>query len=75
MEGDTLKDVGGHAVYSTGHYEAILGADGSVTILTLFADPKQTRKVILSSVEWDRLVAWVEWQRKDENLRTFDTTA
>jgi hypothetical protein len=75
MEDDTLKDVGEHRVYGTGHYEATFGSGGSVTIFTLFDDPKQTRKVILSPVEWDRLVAWVEWRRKSKNIRTSDTTS
>ena len=57
MDDDTLKDVGRHCVYSTGHYEVTFGSDDSVTIFTLFDNPKQTRKVILSPTEWDRLVA------------------
>ena len=69
---NTLKDVGQHhgtGLYTycgDGHYEATFESDGSVKITTVF-DVSQSRPVVtLSPERWDRLVAWVEWQRKDK---------
>ncbi len=62
---DALKDVGKHeGTWGTGHYEANVQNDGSVIITTILDDAQHTYTVNLSHVEWDRLVAWVEWQRK-----------
>jgi hypothetical protein len=61
----TLKDVGRHCGTSgDGHYEAAVHNDGSVEITTVFDNAQQAYTVYLSNTEWDRLVAWVEWQRK-----------
>lgn len=69
---DILRDVGPHvgSSYSTdgaGHYEASFGGGGGVTIETIFDNPGATHipRVALSPEEWDRLVAWVGWRRKD----------
>jgi len=70
-EQDILCYVGKHTpptAYSPGHYEArFIGVEGNVVIETIFDDPnaKQSHIVKLSLVEWDRLVAWVEWRRKN----------
>jgi hypothetical protein len=65
--GDRLKDVGIHiGTWSNGHYEAHIGNDGNVVITTLFESAKHEYHVSLSLREWDRLVAWVEWQRKKD---------
>lgn len=62
---DTLKDVGRHTgTYGNGHYEATVGDTGGVIITTVLDDAEQRYTVNLSRSEWDRLVAWVEWQRK-----------
>lgn len=62
---DTLKDVGQHiGTWGNGHYEATIGDDGNVIITTILDDAQHTYTVNLSHAEWDRLVAWVEWQRK-----------
>ena len=63
---DTLKDVGEHkGTYGDGHYEAIVQDDGGVTITTIFNNARQAHTVSLSRGKWDRLVAWVEWQRNN----------
>jgi hypothetical protein len=66
-----LNDVGRHhgtGLYTytgDGHYEATFESDGSVKITTVF-DVGQTRPAVtISPDRWDRLVAWVEWRRKD----------
>jgi len=62
---DTLKDVGRHiGTYGNGHYEATVQDDGSVIITTILDNAEHTYTVNLSEAEWDRLVAWVKWQRK-----------
>ena len=62
---DTLTDVGQHnGTWGNGHYEANLRDDGGVTITTKLDNAAHTYTVSLSRAEWDRLVAWVEWQRK-----------
>ena len=67
---ETLKDVGPHHgtglyTYSgDGHYEATLENDGSIKITTVFDVGQSRPAVTLSSDRWNRLVAWVEWQRK-----------
>ena len=68
-EQDILRYVGKHTpptAYSPGHYEARFVND--IVITTIFDDPnaKQVHEVRLSPVEWDRLVAWVEWRRKNK---------
>lgn len=47
-----------------GHYEATIEDDGSIKIATVYNEGKQSPVVTLSPDRWDRLVAWVEWQRK-----------
>ena len=67
--GETLNDVGMHkGTWGDGHYESWITANGGVTIATVFNDPKKKgeNKVTLNRSEWDRLVAWVEWQRKKD---------
>ena len=62
---DTLKDVGLHSgTHGDGHYEATAQDDGGVVITTILDNATHTYTVNLSHAEWDRLVAWVEWQRK-----------
>ncbi len=62
---DILKDVGQHAgTWGTGHYEANVLDDGSVIITTILDNAQHVYTVSLSRARWDRLVAWVEWQRK-----------
>ena len=61
----SLKDVGEHrGTYGDGHYEATVHENGGVVITTVFDSAQQVHSVHLSSRGWDRLVAWVEWQRK-----------
>jgi len=44
--------------------------DGGVRIWFYFKDIQQDRYDIdLTAVEWDRLVAWIEWQRKEVALQ------
>jgi hypothetical protein len=50
--------------WSDGHYEARFADDGTITIITVFETAGHQYRVQLSPNEWDRLVAWVEWQRK-----------
>ena len=60
-----LKDVGQHVQWGTGHYEAEVKANGNVIITTIYDTEKTQRPTVsLSRTEWDRLVAWVEWQRR-----------
>jgi hypothetical protein len=67
---ETLKDVGEHSGKSAyppsgdGHYEATVESDGSVRITTVFDVGQHRPEVALPADRWDRLVAWVEWQRK-----------
>lgn len=62
---DNLKDAGQHiGTYGNGHYEATVQDDGSVIITTILDNAEHTYTVNLSQPEWNRLVAWVEWQRK-----------
>lgn len=66
---DILRDVGQHpgspySVDGAGHYEATVENDGSVTITTVFKKSGDRPVVTLSCEQWDRLVAWIEWQRK-----------
>ena len=62
---DTLTDVGQHiGTWGNGHYEATIQDDGSVIITTILDNAPHTYTVNLSRSEWERLVAWVEWQRK-----------
>ncbi|MBI2847149.1 MAG: hypothetical protein HYX82_04625 [Chloroflexi bacterium] len=62
---DILKDVSRHVgTFGVGHYEAAVRDDGSVIITTILDNAQHTYTVNLSRAEWDRLVAWVEWQRK-----------
>ena len=62
---DVLPDVGKHAAYGTGHYEARFMDDGCVEILTVFDSGKGPHTVHLSPQQWDRLTTWVEWRRKE----------
>lgn len=62
---ESLKDVGKHkGTWSDGHYEATVRQDGRVVITTIFDSARHVYTVSLSPSQWDRLVAWVEWQRK-----------
>lgn len=62
---DILKDVGRHiGSWGNGHYEAKVEDGGSVIIATILDNANQAYTVSLDPSEWDRLVAWVEWQRK-----------
>lgn len=66
---ETLKDVGNHpgspyASDGAGHYEAAVESDGSVKITIVYGAAPHRPVVTLSPDWWDRLVAWVEWQRK-----------
>ena len=61
---DTLN-VGRHLAYSSGYYEATVSNDGGVIIETKFHDTPQKHTVSVSRERWDRLVAWIEWQRQD----------
>ena len=63
---DILKDVGKHGGWGTGHYEAHINSTGSVIITTVLDSANQSYHVSLLPHEWDRLVAWVEWQRKKD---------
>ena len=69
---NALNDVGQHHgtglyTYSgDGHYEAIFESDGSIRITTVFDVGPSRPVVTLSPDQWDRLVAWVEWRRKDK---------
>ncbi len=68
--GECLKDVGIHhgtGIYTysgDGHYEATIEDDGSVKITTVYDAGQHRPAVTLPPERWDRLVAWVEWQRK-----------
>lgn len=62
---DILPDVGKHFEHSSGHYEARFLDDGTLKIYTIFDSGKGPWTVTLHSDQWDRLVAWVEWRRKD----------
>jgi len=46
-------------------YKATVTDGEGVIIKTIFHDSNQKHTVDLSREEWDRLVAWVEWRRKD----------
>lgn len=61
---EVLDDVGIHDEYGRGHYEARVLSDGMVVIYTKFDKRGPDHKVKLTPIQWDRLVAWVEWQRK-----------
>ncbi|MBN1366757.1 MAG: hypothetical protein JW967_02385 [Dehalococcoidales bacterium] len=68
---ETLKDVDIHsgspyASDGTGHYEADVESDGSVIITIVYDKVRSKPIVTLSSDRWDRLVAWVEWQRRKD---------
>ena len=62
---DNSLNVGRHVgTWGNGNYIATSAEDGSVTIMTVYDNANQKATVSLSGNEWDRLVAWVEWQRK-----------
>ncbi len=64
---EILRDVGKHiGTWGDGHYESWIDNGGVIVIVTKFDDPKKKGgfTMTLSSAEWDRLVAWIEWQRK-----------
>lgn len=70
---ETLPDVGSHSgvgYYSgPGHYEATVDDEGDVVIKTILDGAGPTYAVSLPSAKWDRLVAWVEWQRKNKKAQ------
>jgi hypothetical protein len=67
----TLKDAGKHSGYGigtgSGHYEVTIGAANQIIIKTVFDNPNATQSPIvqLNAEEWDRLAAWINWQRQD----------
>jgi hypothetical protein len=68
---DILPDVGKHSEYAVGHnyYEARFTDDCKLKIFTVFESGAGPHTVTLSLAQWDRLVAWVEWRRKDRDLK------
>ncbi len=63
---DTLKDVCVHFQgRAFGRYAATV-TDNDVIIETKF-EKRGGPKVTMSYQKWDRLVAWVEWRRKDRS--------
>lgn len=62
---EILKDVGQHrGTWGDGHYEATVRDNDYVVITTILDNAQHKFTVSLSPAQWDRLVAWVEWQRK-----------
>jgi hypothetical protein len=63
---DTLN-VGRHiGTWGDGNYIAVVDANGTVTLNTVYDKANQQATVSLSRGEWERLVAWVEWQMKKD---------
>jgi hypothetical protein len=61
-----IADLGKHAgSWGDGHYEAEVTINGNVKVVTVYDNAPQTNTVTLSPDEWDRLVAFVNWQRAE----------
>jgi hypothetical protein len=61
---DTLE-VGRHVgSWGDGKYIATVTDNGTVTLNTVYDKANQKATVSLSHDEWERLVAWVNWQMK-----------
>jgi hypothetical protein len=59
--------------WSAADIMAELTNEGGVTIWFQFNDIGQRRHdITCNPEEWDRLVAWVEWQRKEAVLKKAD---
>ena len=54
--------------YGDGDIMANLSENGIINIWINYDEAKQRPMVSVTSEEWDRLVAWVEWQRKDKGV-------
>jgi len=56
--------------WSPADIKARLTDDGEIEIWFEYKDINQQRhEISFTPAEWDRLVAWVEWQRKDKDYR------
>jgi hypothetical protein len=51
--------------WGDGNYVATIEDNGAVILTTIYDNANQKATVNLSRTGWDRLVAWVEWQRKN----------
>ncbi len=73
----TIRDLGKHVgTFGDGHYEATVGEDGMVTIVTKFDSAKQTYTVTLTREEWERLLKYVEsFALPTELKRLFGSTS
>jgi hypothetical protein len=68
---NVLEDVCDYVGVSgaSGHCEAeVTGTEGVKLKLVLHDGKKPTYEMPLSDLQWDRLVAWVEWRRKEKAL-------
>jgi hypothetical protein len=61
----TPIEITDYARYGTGNVKADVTEVGGVSIWIKYKDAPQQPTITLSPEEWDRFVAWVEWQRKD----------
>ncbi len=65
---DSIK-VTDYADYGTGHVMAEFTEQEKVNIRINYDNAKQHPTISTTPQEWDRLVAWVEWQRKDKEIK------
>ena len=57
-------------IYAPADIKAQLTEEGRVKVWFYYKDIDQERhEIVLTPEEWDRLVAWVEWQRKKAALQ------
>jgi hypothetical protein len=60
--------------YSPADVLAMVMDNGWVKIWFNYKDIQQDRHAIICTAEeWDRLVAWVEWQRKNKDVNRGDS--
>ena len=72
---DKIDDVCTYSNNGTlGHCEAEFSEKGRVKITLVIHSEKEPKyPIILSPAEWDRLVTWVEWRRKERDLTSSKT--
>jgi hypothetical protein len=74
--GDVMMEpikVTSYAAFGTGDVFADLSESGMVRIYIEYDVGKQKPEIFMSPEEWDRLVAWVEWQRRDRAIDRGDS--
>ena len=58
-------NVGPYQLYGKGEVWASLSEEGMIDIWIKYEDAPQEPMISITPERWDRLVAWIEWQRKE----------